>query len=107
MKIRKDDNVIVTSGKDRGKTGKVVRALPKENKVIVAGVNVIKVHKRATKAGGKGQMVDKTMPIHVSNVMVIDPSSKKGTRVKISRDAGKDGKRGKKVRIATKSGTSI
>ena len=80
MKIRKDDNIIVIAGKDRGKTGKVVRAIPKENRVIVAGVNIIKVHKRATKAGGKGQIIEKTMPLHVSNVMLVDPQTKKGTR---------------------------
>jgi len=80
MKIRKEDTVKVISGKDRGKTGKVLRALPKESKVIVAGVNVIKVHKRPKKGGEKGQIVDKTMPVHVSNVMLIDPQTGKPTR---------------------------
>ena len=68
MKVKKDDKVIVLSGKDKGKTGTVVKSLPKENKVIVSGVNVLKVHKKPRKGGEKGQIIDKTMPIHVSNV---------------------------------------
>lgn len=77
MKIRKDDNVIVISGKDRGKTGKVVKALPREDKVIIAGVNVVKHHERPRKSGQKGQVIDKTMPIHVSNVMLVDSKGKR------------------------------
>ena len=68
MKIKKDDKVIVLTGKDKGKTGSVVKAFPKENKVIVSGVNILKVHQKARKSGEKGQIIDKTMPIHVSNV---------------------------------------
>ena len=67
-KIKKDDKVIVLTGKDKGKTGSVTKAFPKENKVIVSGVNVLKVHQKPRKGGEKGQIVDKTMPIHVSNV---------------------------------------
>lgn len=101
MKIRKDDNVIVISGKDKGKMGKVVKSFPKENKVIVAGVHIRKVHERARKSGQKGQIVDKTMPIHISNVMVVDPKTNKGTRVGLKVDGAK------KVRIAKKSGATI
>lgn len=68
MHVKKDDKVIVIAGKDKGKTGSVVKAFPKENKVIVSGVNVLKVHQKARRAGEKGQIIDKTMPIHVSNV---------------------------------------
>ena len=68
MKIKKDDKVIVLTGKDKDKTGTVVKAFPKENKIIVSGVNVLKVHQRARKSGEKGQILDKTMPIDVSNV---------------------------------------
>lgn len=68
MNIKKDDKVIVLTGKDRGKTGTVLKSLPKENKIIVSGVNVLKKNQRARKAGEKGQVIDKTMPIHVSNV---------------------------------------
>ncbi len=68
MKIKKDDKVIVLTGKDKGKSGTVTKAFPKENKVVVSGINVLKVHQKARKAGEKGQIVDKTMPINVSNV---------------------------------------
>ncbi len=68
MNIKKDDKVIVLTGKDKGKTGSVTKAFPKENKVIVSGVNVIKKHQKARKSNQKGQIVEKTMPIHVSNV---------------------------------------
>lgn len=101
MKIKRDDNVIVISGKDRGKTGKVVKALPKENKVIISGVNVVKVHERPKKSGSKGQVVDKAMPVHVSNVMIVDPKENKPTRVGIKvTDQGK-------VRIAKRSDTAL
>lgn len=101
MKIRKDDNVIVISGKDRGKTGKVVKAFPKVGKVLILGVNVVKSHERAKKSGGKGQIIDKAMPVSVSNVMLVDPKTGKPTRVGMKIDGGK------KVRIAKKSGTSL
>ncbi|HEY4508872.1 MAG TPA: 50S ribosomal protein L24 [Candidatus Paceibacterota bacterium] len=68
MKIKKDDKVIVLTGKDKGKTGSVVRALPKENKVVVSGINVLKVHQKPRKSGEKGQILDKAMPIDASNV---------------------------------------
>lgn len=68
MHVKKDDKVIVIAGKDKGKTGSVVKAFPKENKIIVSGVNVLKTHQKPRKAGEKGQIVDKTMPIHISNV---------------------------------------
>ena len=68
MHIKKNDKVIVLTGKDKGKTGSIVRALPKENKVIVFGINVLKVHQKPRKSGEKGQILDKTMPIDVSNV---------------------------------------
>ena len=68
MKIKKDDKVIVLTGKDKGKTGSVIKAFPKEDKVLVSGVNVLKVHQKPRKSGEKGQIIDKTMPIDVSNV---------------------------------------
>lgn len=68
MHIKKDDKVIVLTGKDKGKTGTVTRALPRENKVIVSGVNVLKVHQKARRGGEKGQIIEKTMPINASNV---------------------------------------
>lgn len=68
MHVKKDDKVIVLTGKDKGKTGSVTKAFPKENKVIVSGVNVLKVHQKPRKSGEKGQILDKSMPINVSNV---------------------------------------
>ena len=68
MHVKKDDKVIVLTGKDKGKTGSVTKALPKEGKVIVSGVNVLKVHQKPRKSGEKGQILDKAMPIDVSNV---------------------------------------
>lgn len=101
MKIRKDDNVIVITGKDKGKTGKVVKSFPKEQKVIVSGVNIRKAHERARKSGQKGQIVDKTMPIHISNVMIVDPKTNKGSRVALKVESGK------KTRISKKSGATL
>lgn len=67
MHVKKNDNVIVLAGKDKGVSGKILRAIPREDKVVVEGVNVKKVHVKG-KAKGKGQTVEKTFPIHVSNV---------------------------------------
>lgn len=71
MKIKKDDKVKIITGKDKGKTGKVLRAFPKFDQIIVEGVNVKKRHQKATRSGQKGQIIDKTMPIHVSNAKKI------------------------------------
>ncbi len=101
MKIIKGDNVKVITGKDKGKTGKVLRALPSTLQLIVEGVHIRKKHQRAQKKGQKGQVIDKTHPIHVSNVMLIDPKTNKPTRLKIKM------KDGKKVRIAIKSGAVV
>lgn len=101
MKIKKGDNVIVLAGKDKGKKAKVLRALPKENKVIVEGVHVVKKHQKATQRGKKGETIEKTLPIHVSNVALIDPKENKATRVGYKKEGDK------KVRIAKKSGQKI
>lgn len=90
----------VISGKDRGKTGEITDVRKDEDRIVVAGVNVMKKHKRG-QGDVKGQIVEKPMPIHVSNVMAVDPKSGKPTRVGVER---KDGKR---VRIAKKSGQEI
>lgn len=68
MKIKKGDNIIVITGKDKGKTGVIDRAFPKRDLVLVAGINVVKKHQKSRKSEGKGQIVEKAMPIHVSNV---------------------------------------
>lgn len=70
MHVKKGDNVIVLAGKDKGKTGKILRSFPKENLVLVEGVNMKKVHERAKKTSGKGAVIDKNFPIHVSNVKI-------------------------------------
>ena len=101
MKIKTGDNVIVISGKDKGKTGKVTKALPKENTVVVSGVNIKKKHSRPRKANQKGQIVEFAAPIHVSNVQLVDPKTGKGTRVGFSVE--KD----KKVRITKKSSSVV
>jgi large subunit ribosomal protein L24 len=82
MKIKKDDNIIVIAGKDKGKKGKVIKALPREEKVIVEGVNVLKRHKKSSQRDKQGEIVDVTSPIHVSNVKLDSSSSKKPTTKK-------------------------
>ncbi|OGD68408.1 50S ribosomal protein L24 [Candidatus Campbellbacteria bacterium RIFCSPHIGHO2_12_FULL_35_10] len=101
MKIRKEDKVIVIAGKDKGKTGKVLKAFPAEDMVVVEGVNIKKKHQKATRGGKKGQVIEKTFPIHVSNVMLSDPKSNKPTRI------GKKKVGDKFVRVAKKSETVI
>lgn len=101
MKIKKNDIVIVITGKDKGKTGKVTKSLPKRDMVVIDGVNIKKKHQRPQKSGQKGQMVEKTLPIHVSNVMILDSSTGKRSRIgmKLIGD--------KYVRISKKSGKEI
>ena len=94
MIIKKGDKVIVISGADKGKTGVVQKALPKLDKVVVEGVNVRKKHRKPTQANPEGSIVDIYAPIHVSNVALIDPKTKKATRV------GFQVENGKKVRVS-------
>lgn len=101
MKIKKNDKVVVIAGKDKGKTGTVTSAFPKLDQVIVEGVNIKKKHQKPRRGGQKGQVVEKALPIHVSNVMILDPKSGKRTRVGFLR---KDGKRS---RITKKSKSEL
>lgn len=94
MIIKKGDKVIVISGADKGKTGVVQKSLPKLDKVVVEGVNVRKKHRKPTQANPEGSIVDIYAPIHVSNVALIDPKTKKATRV------GFQVENGKKVRVS-------
>ncbi|HVS79533.1 MAG TPA: 50S ribosomal protein L24 [Candidatus Paceibacterota bacterium] len=87
MKIRKNDNVIVISGKDKGKTGTVVTAFPRENRVIVAGVNMRKRHEKTRRQDQKGKIVEKEAPISVSNVMLL--VNNKPTRLNKARGSAK------------------
>ena len=108
MKIRKDDTVLITAGKDKGKTGKVVRTEPKKRRVFVENLNIVKRHTRPTsvkesqKGSQVGGIVEKEGPIDISNVMLVDPATNKPTRVRIER--GADGKR---QRISAKTGKAI
>jgi large subunit ribosomal protein L24 len=100
-KIRKGDTVVVLSGKDKGKTGEVIRSMPKDAKVVVAGVNVAVRHKKPSQVNPQGGLERKEAPMHVSKVAVADPKTGKATRVRFeTRD-------GKKVRVAAKSGELI
>lgn len=92
---------MVISGKDRGKTGKVVKALPRQEKIIMAGINMAKTHEKAKKKGGKGQIVEKAMPFSVSNVMIVDPKTGGRTRIGMKKENDK------KVRFARKSGSPL
>jgi large subunit ribosomal protein L24 len=90
LKIRRDDEVVVISGKDRGKTGKVLRVDPKKERVTVEGVNIVKRHQRPQPNAPQIEagVIEREGPIHVSNVQLIDPKTKKGTRVGITREGG-------------------
>ena len=101
MKIRKGDDVVVITGRDKGKKGSVLRVFPEKQRVLVQGVNLVKRHTRPG-AGGPGGIVDKELPLHVSNLAHIDPKSDKPTRVgyKVLDD-------GRKVRFARRSGEVI
>jgi large subunit ribosomal protein L24 len=100
-KIKKGDKVVVLSGKDKGKTGEVVQSMPKDQKVVVSGVNVITRHVKPTQASPQGGKVTKEAPLHVSKVAIADPTTGGATRVRFEeRD-------GKKVRVAVKSGELI
>ncbi len=81
MKVKKGDNVIVLSGKDKGKKGKVVKSMPKLEKVVVEGINIRKRHIKPRRQGEKGQIIERPAPIHVSNVMVICSKCNKPTRI--------------------------
>ncbi|PTM99008.1 50S ribosomal protein L24 [Mycoplana dimorpha] len=100
QKIRKGDKVVVLTGKDKGRTGEVIQVMPKEDRAVVRGVNMVKRHQRQTQAQEAG-IITKEAPIHLSNIAIADPKDGKPTRVgfKIEGD--------KKVRVAKRSGVSI
>ena len=106
-KIRRDDEVIVISGKDRGKTGKVLRVDPGKSRVFVEGLNIVKRHQRPSQVQGStrpdaaGGVIEKEGPIHISNVMLIDPKDKKPTRVGVTREGGT------RNRVARRSGSKF
>jgi large subunit ribosomal protein L24 len=100
LKIRKDDNVVVLAGRDKGKSGKVLRVFPAENRVLVQGVNMVKRHTKP-RPGQQGGVVEKENPIHASNVALADPKDNKPTRVGFKLVDGR------KVRFARRSGEII
>lgn len=102
QRVRKDDDVVVTAGKDKGKRGKVLRVIIDKNRVVVAGVNVITKHRKPTRDNQRGGIERREAPIHLSNVMLADPKSGEPTRVRFQ-----ELESGRKVRIAVKSGEQI
>lgn len=108
MRIRADDQVLVIGGKDRGKTGRVLRTDPKRRRVYVEGLNIVKRHQRPrslkdTQRGGQapGGIIEKEGPIDVSNVMLLDPTENKPTRVGVVREDGR------RKRVAKRTGEAI
>ena len=98
LHVKKDDNVIVISGKDKGKKGRIIAAYPRENRVLVEGVNMVKRHTRPNQVNPQGGIIEKFGTIHISNVQPLDPQGGKPTRVGF-----KTLEDGRKVRIARRS----
>jgi large subunit ribosomal protein L24 len=107
LKIKKDDEVVIISGKDRGKTGRVIKVDPKSERVYVDGLNIVKRHERPRQVGDSqgaaqvGGVIERPGPIHVSNVALVDPKDKRPTRIGIVRENGK------RYRVALRSGTRL
>ena len=103
LKIRRDDEVVVISGKDRGKSGRVLRVDPQKERVYVEGLNMIKRHQRPLPNAPQREagVIEREGPIHISNVMLIDPKDKKPTRVGVSREGGT------RNRVTRRSGTKL
>jgi large subunit ribosomal protein L24 len=104
QKIKKGDNVVVVAGKDKGQTGKVVQVMPKEDRAVVQGVNMVKRHQRQS-ASQEAGIISKEAPIHLSNLSVADPKDGKPTRVGFK--VVGEGENAKKVRFAKRSGEQI
>jgi len=102
MKLKKGDKVIVITGKDKGAKGEILRTMPQEGRVVVQGVNVAKKHRKPTQMNPQGGIESIELPIHVSNVALVDPKEDRPTRVgyKLLKD-------GKKVRVAKRSGETV
>lgn len=101
-RIKKDDEVVVISGRDKGARGRVLKVLRDKDKVIVEGVGRVKKHQKPNQQNPQGGIVEKDLPIHVSKVMLLDAKADKPSRVRM----GKDGD-GKKVRVTIKSGSTL
>ena len=107
MRIRKDDHVVVTRGKDRGKTGRVIRTEPKKRRIYVEHLNMVKRHQRprsvkdTSRGGEAGGIIEKEGPIHVSNVMLLHPQDNKPTKVGVTREGGV------RVRVSKRTGKPL
>lgn len=101
MHVKKGDKVVVISGKDKGKQGTILEAYPKQNRVLVEGINIVKKHSKPSQVNPQGGIISREAAIHVSNVMPLDPKTGKPTRV------GYKIENGKKVRVAKISGESL
>jgi large subunit ribosomal protein L24 len=107
LKIRRDDTVVVIAGKERGKTGRILRVDPRRQRVYVEGLNLVKRHERPRQVAGAqrseqvGGVIEKEGPIHISNVMLIDPQDNRPTRVGVVREEGA------RRRVARRSGTKL
>ncbi len=102
MKIKRDDTVFVISGNDKGKRGRVLRVFPEQDRIIVEGVRMMKKHTKPTQRDPQGGIVEREAPLHVSNVMLVDPKSDEPTRVGRQRLG-----EGRQVRVAKRSGEMI
>ena len=104
MRLKTDDEVIVISGKDKGKTGKIIRVDPKKERIYVEGLNIVKRHQRPTpgRPNAPVGVIEKEGPIHVSNVALVDPRDHKPTRVGVRRT-----EQGGRMRVTKRSGTEI
>lgn len=102
LKIKKGDEVIILTGKDKGSKGEVLKVMPEERRVVVQGVNVVKKHRKPTQLNPQGGIENIEKSVHVSNVALVDPKEGKATRVgyKVLKD-------GKKVRVAKRSGETV
>jgi len=101
LRVKRGDTVRILAGRDRGKKGAILAVLPERGRVVVEGVNKIQKHIKARSKGRSGQRVEVAAPIHVSNVQLIDPSTKRGTRVRLVRENGE------RQRVAVDSGKTI
>ncbi len=100
MKLKTGDKVVVVAGSNKGKEGRITKIL--DSRVIVEGVNIVKKHLKPKNNNGNGEIIEVEAPIHVSNVMLLDPKTKKPTKVKVEKDS-----KGKKIRISKKSNEKI
>lgn len=102
MNFKTGDKVIVIAGASKGKTGKIIKILAKQSRVIVEGVNMVKKHQKPTQNNQTGGIIEREAPIHISNIMMVDSKTGKPTKIKIEID-----KKGNKVRVSKKSNEKI